>query len=95
MAPVAVRFAFRGPAAAERRRFRLGREAPPFLEIPAFVLLVGHDELLGQRRASVDQEGAFFGHGDAEALLGGRTSRFDFQFRHTICVSDSLGNRRQ
>ena len=68
---------------------------PPFLEIPAFVLLVGHDELLGQRRASVDQEGAFFGHGDAEALLGGRTSRFDFQFRHTICVSDSLGNRRQ
>ena len=93
VASVAVRFAFRGPAAAERRRFRLGREAPPFLEIPAFVLLVGHDELLGQRRASVDQEGAFFGH--AEALLGGRTSRFDFQFRHTICVSDSLGNRRQ
>ena len=95
VAPVAVRFAFRGPAAAERRRFRLGREVPPFLEIPAFVLLVGHDELLGQRRASVDQEGAFFGHGDAEALLGGRTSRFDFQFRHTICVSDSLRNRRQ
>jgi len=95
VASVAVRFAFRGPAAAERRRFRLGREVPPFLEIPAFVLLVGHDELLGQRRASVDQEGAFFGHGDAEALLGGRTSRFDFQFRHTICVSDSLGNRRQ
>ena len=95
VAPVAVRFAFRGPAAAERRRFRLGREAPPFLEIPAFVLLVGHDELLGQRRASVDQEGAFFGHGDAEALLGGRTSLFDFQFRHTICVSDSLRNRRQ
>ena len=54
VSPVAVRLALRSPAPAERRRLRFGGEMAPLLEIPTFVVGVGHDELLAERRPPVD-----------------------------------------
>ena len=81
---VAVGLALRGAAAAERRGLRFGGKVLALLEIPAFVVRVRHDELLAERRTSVDEKGPLFCHRNAESFFGRQRSRFDFEFRHTF-----------
>ena len=79
---VAIGLVLRGAAAAQRRRFVVGREVRTLLKVPAFALGVGHDELLGQRRLSVDQIGARLFDGDAESGVGPFRSFFDVDLFH-------------
>ena len=61
-----------------------GGERTTGLEIPAFVIVVGHDILHCQRRTTVDQIGTLFGDGDVNRRVVNLIFRVLHTIRHSV-----------
>ena len=95
MRAVAIGFAMRSAATAQRRRFVFGREVTPLLKVPARAAVVGHDELHRERRTPEHQIRTAVGNDYAVSFGGGFRPRHNFCTAHIINVFSKRLHCRQ